>query len=88
MWKNTFSCDLLASKGSAHINNLCKWGKSTFIFRKRKFPSGKPNEKKNFLFKKYPTLHLEYRYFKKLIKKKIKTDFSNDIWIQKQIKRN
>tara|TARA_B100001123_G_scaffold319984_1_gene358793 strand:+ start:845 stop:1741 length:897 start_codon:yes stop_codon:yes gene_type:complete len=88
MWKNTFSCDLLASKGSAHINNLCKWGKSTFTFRKRKFPSGKPNEKKNFLSKQDPTWHLEYRYFKKLIKKKIKTDFSNDIWIQKQIKRN
>ena len=50
MWKNTFSCDLLASKGSAHIDNLCKWGKSTFTFRKRKFPSDKPNEKKkNFI---------------------------------------
>jgi predicted dehydrogenase len=88
MWKNTFSCDLLASKGSAHINNLCKWGKSTFTFRKRKFPSGKPSEEKKILSKKDPTWHLEYQYFKNLIKKKIKTDFSNDIWIQKQMKKN
>ena len=88
MWKNTFTCDLLASKGSAHINNLCKWGKSIFIFRKRKFPSGKPNEKINNLFKKDPTWTLEYKYFKSLIKKKIKTNFSNDIWIQQQMKNN
>ena len=88
MWKNTFTCDLLASKGSVHINNLCKWGKSTFTFRKRKFPSGKPKEKLKNLSQKDPTWVLEYKYFKNLIKKNMKTDFSNDIWIQQQMKKN
>ena len=72
MWKNTFTCDLLASKGSAHINNLCKWGKSTFTHRKRIFPSGKPKEVIKNLSIKDPTWTLEYKYFKNLIKKKNK----------------
>jgi len=87
MWKNTFTCDLLASNGSAHINNLCKWGKSTFIFRKRKFPSGKPKEEFKNFSKKDPTWILEYKHFKNLIKNKIKTDFSKDIWIQQQMRK-
>ncbi len=86
MWKNSFTCDLIASKGSAHINNLCKWGKSTFIYRKRKFPSGKPNEIKESILKLDPTWQLEYKHFKNLIKINKKTNFSNDVWIQKQLK--
>ena len=27
MWKNTFTCDLLASKGSVHLSSLSKWEK-------------------------------------------------------------
>lgn len=87
MWKNTFSCDLIASKGSAHINNLCKWGKSTLTYRKRKFPSGKPVEIKNSIIRNDPTWLLEYKNFKNIIKKQKKTDFSKDLWIQKQINR-
>ena len=34
-----------SSKGSLHINSLCKWSKSKLIIRKRKLPSGKPKEK-------------------------------------------
>ena len=26
MWRNHFTCDLLAENGSAHIESLCKWG--------------------------------------------------------------
>ena len=33
MWKNYFSCDIIGEKGSAHIENLCKWGPSKFIHR-------------------------------------------------------
>ena len=49
MWKNTFSCDVIGSKGSAHLNSLCKWSRNEFIYRKRKIPSGKPIESKIFL---------------------------------------
>ena len=86
MWKNDFTCDLIGSRGSAHINRLCKWGDSIFTYRKRKIPSGKPKDIKKSLFIKDPTWKLEYEYFKNLIKKEKKTDFSKDIWIQEQIK--
>ena len=46
MWRNHFTCDVLAENGSAHIESLCKWGPSTFIKRKRVFPSGRPDEER------------------------------------------
>ena len=85
MWKNHFTCDILAEKGSAHINSLCKWGPATFIYRKRILPSGKPEEKKKILIKSDPTWVDELIHYKNLIQKKKLTNFSNDIWIQKQI---
>ena len=33
MWRNHFTCDILAEKGTAHITSLCKWGPTTFIHR-------------------------------------------------------
>ena len=71
-WMNTFTCDIYASKGSVHLNSLCKWSKNSFIFRKRKLPSGKPKEAIFFFKKGDPTWNLEYKFFKKLIKNKIK----------------
>lgn len=85
MWRNNFTCDILAEKGSAHINSLCKWGPSVFTYRKRAFPSGKPKEKKKILIKKDPTWLNEFNYYKSLIYKKKLIDLSKDIWIQKKI---
>ena len=79
MWKNTFSCDVIASKGSAHLNSLCKWSKNTFCYRKRKFPSGQPNEKIISYKKGDPTWKAEYLYFKNMINKKTKTSLKKDI---------
>ena len=81
MWKNNFTCDILAEKGSAHIFSLCKWGPAEFIYRKRKFPSGVPIEKKSILIKNDPTWKLEYDFFKYLVKNKIKNNLDKDIWI-------
>ena len=81
MWRNTFTCDLIASKGSAHLNSLCKWGKNSFIFRKRKIPSGKPFEKKIVFSQADPTWKAEYFFFKNLIKKNAKTNFKKDLII-------
>ena len=52
MWRNHFTCDVIAEKGSAHIESLCKWGPSTFTHRKRIFPSGRPLKNRLDLFKK------------------------------------
>lgn len=85
MWRNEFRCDVIGEKGSAHITSLCKWGPSIFTHRKRVFPSGKPIEYKRVIKKKDPTWDLEYKYFKKLIKKRKKNNFLNDIWILNQL---
>ena len=81
MWKNNFTCDILASKGSVHLNSLSKWEKNTFIYRKRKLPSGKPIEKKTFFKKGDPTWQAENIHFKNLIKKNARTNLKKDILI-------
>lgn len=72
MWKNNFNCNIIGSKGSIHMNGLCKWGPSELIIRKRKFPAGVPLEKKNILRIQDPTWKKEYLFFKELIKDKKK----------------
>ena len=83
MWKNTFTCDVIGSKGSAHSNSLCKWSKNTFCFRRRKLPSGEPHEKIITFKKGDPTWRAELLFFKNLIKKKINTSINKDIIINK-----
>ena len=85
-WRNTFKADIIGSKGSIHIDCLCKWGPSKLIVRKRKFPSGKPSEKIKVLKMQDPTWALEEKYFKKISKLKI-SNFNNDININKCIQK-
>ena len=86
-WENTFNCDIIGSKGSLHLNSLCKWSDSTFIYKKRKFPSGKPITKKIVFPKGDPTWELEHKYMKRLIKQKKKKIFiKKDILINKTLK--
>ena len=87
MWRNHFTCDILAENGTAHIESLCKWGPSTFIHRKRVFPSGRPQEYSETLVQEDPTWEAEYIYFKKLIDTSTPTDLSTDLWLQKNLRR-
>src|SRR5262249_34880536 len=41
-WRNHFTADVYAERGSAHIASLCKWGPATFTLRHRVLPSGRP----------------------------------------------
>ena len=86
MWKNHFTCDIIAEKGTAHIESLCKWGPTTFSFRKRVLPSGRPIEKSKTLVKEDPTWESEYNFFKKLIASGSMTDLSNDLWLQANLR--
>ena len=65
-WRNHFTCDVLAEKGSAHIRSLCKWGPSTFTLRQRILPSGRPPEESVVLTRDDPTWAIEYDHFKRL----------------------
>ncbi len=85
MWKNTFRCDIIGSKGSLHMDCLCKWGPSTLRLLKRKFPSGLPKEKKYIVRVEDPTWQEEHKHFINLIKLKKKNDLSKDRWINKNL---
>ena len=86
-WRNTFKCDIIGEKGSIHIDSLCKWGPSQFLYRERKIPSGRPHESQETLIKDDPTWYDDYRYFKKLCKTKIATSLSKDLKIEKILKK-
>ena len=66
MWRNHFTCDVLAENGSAHISSLCKWGPTSFILRRRVLPSGRPHEEVETLEQEDPTWAAEYAHFRKL----------------------
>ena len=86
MWRNTLRCDIVGSKGSIHLDSLCKWGPSTLRILKRKLPSGLPKEKKIVIKMKDPTWELEHKYFFNLLRVKKKNSLSKDLWINKNLK--
>jgi predicted dehydrogenase len=87
MWRNHFTCDILAEHGTAHIESLCKWGPSTFRHRRRVLPSGNPPETAITLSQEDPTWALEYEYFKKLCNDRTPADLSNDLILQQTLSR-
>ncbi|MBO6520052.1 MAG: Gfo/Idh/MocA family oxidoreductase [Rhodospirillales bacterium] len=87
MWRNHFTCDVLAEKGSAHISSLCKWGPSTFTVRRRVLPSGRPLEETKTLTQSDPTWEDEYRYFCALCSNGGATDLSQDKWLLETLTR-
>jgi scyllo-inositol 2-dehydrogenase (NADP+) len=86
-WRNHFTCDILAEKGTAHIESLCKWGPATFTHRVRILPSGRPPEEAVTLVQDDPTWALEYDYFKKLVAAETKANLSNDRWLLRVLNR-
>ncbi|HVA14742.1 MAG TPA: Gfo/Idh/MocA family oxidoreductase [Stellaceae bacterium] len=87
MWRNHFTCDVLAERGSAHIESLCKWGPTTFTHRTRILPSGRPPEESVTLTQSDPTWALEYAHFKELCATRAPTDLANDLWLQRALRR-
>ena len=85
MWRNHFTCDILAENGTAHINSLCKWGPSTFTKRMRVLPSGRPPEEEVTLVQDDPTWVSEYQNFKLLVDINQKTDLSSSIWLHRTL---
>jgi len=86
-WRNHFTCDILAEKGTAHIRSLCKWGPSSFTVRKRILPSGRPPEETVTLVQDDPTWDVEYQHFRAQCLAGTQTDLSNDLWLQKTLRQ-
>lgn len=85
-WRNHFTCDLFAERGSAHIRSLCKWGPTTFTLRTRVLPSGRPLEDPITLTQDDPTWAAEYAHFKSLCERREPADVSRDLWLQKSLR--
>jgi hypothetical protein len=79
-WKNTFTVDVVAERGSAHIHGLCKWGPSTLTVRRRVVPSGRPTEETHVVECADPTWAAEYRAFKKRCGARANS-LDKDLWI-------
>ena len=86
-WRNHFTCDVFAEKGTAHIRSLCKWGPTTFTCRMRILPSGRPPEDSVTLVQDDPTWALEYEHFKSLCQRGAATDLANDLWLNRLLRR-
>ena len=86
-WRNHFTCDVFAEKGSAHIRSLCKWGPTTFSVRQRILPSGRPPEESVTLVQDDPTWEIEYRHFKTLCEGRMRTDLSTDQWLNRLLRK-
>jgi predicted dehydrogenase len=86
-WRNHFTCDIFAERGSVHIRSLCKWGPSTFTLRTRVLPSGRPTEDNVTLEQADPTWDLEYAHFKALCTKPAPADLSRDLWLQRTLRQ-
>ena len=87
MWRNHFTCDILAENGTAHITSLCKWGPTTFTRRTRVLPSGRPPEESTTLVQDDPTWAAEYAYFEGLCESGAGTDLSSDLWLHRVLSR-
>lgn len=87
MWRNHFTCDILAEKGTAHIESLCKWGPTVFRKRMRVLPSGRPPEESVTLVQDDPTWALEYAHFRDLCERGVPTNLSNDVWLWNSLHR-
>lgn len=85
MWRNHFTCDVLAEKGSAHIESLCKWGPTTFRHRRRVLPSGRPTEDEETLVQDDPTWEIEYKHFCDLCASGTTGNIANDQWIEREL---
>ena len=86
-WRNHFTCDVFAERGSAHILSLCKWGPSTFIHRTRVLPAGRPPEEAVTLVQDDPTWALEYAHFRTLCESGAVTDLSGDLWLNRLLRK-
>ena len=86
-WRNDFTCDIVSEKGSAHIRSLSKWGPTTFTWRTRVLPSGLPTEESVTLVQEDPTWALEYAHFVALCQGGVITDLSNDLWLNRTLRK-
>jgi len=84
MWKNTFTIDIVGSKGSIHLDGLNKWGRASLIRRERILPSGVPIEKTDTTSEPDETWIKDFLHFENMVSEQ-NNSFMNDMKITNSI---
>lgn len=83
-WKNRWSIEVIGEKGSLHMEGLTKWGPSELVIRRRRFPSGVPDETREVVEVPDPTWAADLEYFEALVAAG-RTSGENDWWISRTV---
>ncbi len=85
-WKNRWSIDVVGAKGTLLMEGLTKWGTSELVVRRRRFPSGVPEESCKVVQMPDPTWAADIQHFEELVARGV-TSYENDIWLSRTILR-
>ena len=81
-WRNHFTCDVLAEKGSAHIESLCKWGPTTFTHAHARAAERPAARGDGDAGAGRPDLGARIRAFQAVCAPRRRaTDLDNDLWL-------
>jgi scyllo-inositol 2-dehydrogenase (NADP+) len=84
-WKNRWSITVVGHDGSIEMNGLTKWGSSELIVRRRRFPSGAPDEHRDVVAGPDPTWASDLRYFEECVAAG-RSSYDNDQWLSRTIR--
>jgi scyllo-inositol 2-dehydrogenase (NADP+) len=83
-WKNRWRIEVTGDRGQLEMDGLTKWGGSELIVRRRKLPSGVPDETREAIPGPDQTWAGDLRYFEELARAG-RTSRDNDLWISRTI---
>lgn len=83
-WKNRWVIDVVGSTGSLRAEGLTKWGPTTLTIRRRRLPSGVPDEERDVVDAADPTWAADIAYFEEMAAAG-RTSCDNDRWVSRTI---
>lgn len=83
-WKNRWRIEVTGDRGALEMDGLTKWGESTLVLWRRRFPSGAPEESREVAHGPDPTWAADLRHFEECAAAG-RTSCENDLWISRTI---
>jgi predicted dehydrogenase len=83
-WKNRWHITVVGHDGSIEMDGLTKWGTSELIVRRRRFPSGAPDEHRDVVTGPDPTWAADLAYFEQCVASG-RSSCANDRWLSRTI---
>jgi len=83
-WRNRWTITVVGHDGSLEMNGLTKWGPSELIIRRRRFPSGTPDERREVVSGPDPTWAADLEHFEDCVATR-RSSCANDRWLSRTI---